>query len=90
MADFRKEAAKHLVGRTITAVRYLSNEEATEILWSCRAPVLVLDDGTEINPSRDDEGNDAGTLEIYRIGKTPGMLKLPVLRIGEEIKETNP
>ena len=51
-----------LVGRTITAVRYLSDTEADEIGWDHSSIVLELDDGTALWPSADDEGNDAGAL----------------------------
>lgn len=51
-----------LVGRTITAVRYLSTEEASDLGWYGRCVVLTLDDGTQIYPAADDEGNNAGAL----------------------------
>lgn len=54
--------AAALVGRTITAVRYLSTEEANDLDWSSRCVVLTLDDGTQLYPAADDEGNNAGAL----------------------------
>ncbi len=55
-------AHKHLVGRKITNVRYLSQEEADNLGWGKRCVVLHLNDGSLIFPSKDDAGNDAGTL----------------------------
>lgn len=55
-------AHDQLVGRRIIAVRYLSQEEATEMGWYQRPIVLILDDGNLIFPSQDDEGNDGGAL----------------------------
>ena len=57
-----QEAAAKLQGRTIKAVRYMTEEEQEACGWYSRAVVLVLDDGHAIWPSRDDEGNDAGAL----------------------------
>ncbi len=54
--------ASALVGRTITAVRYLSTEEANDLGWYSRCVVLILDDGTQLYPAADDEGNNAGAL----------------------------
>ena len=55
-------AQKHLVGRTIKAARYMTDEETEEQGWSRKAVVLELDDGTTIFPSHDDEGNGPGAL----------------------------
>lgn len=51
-----------LVNRTIVSVRYLTEQERADLGFHFRCIVLVLDDGTLVYPSRDDEGNDAGTL----------------------------
>ena len=51
---------KHLVGRKIESVRWMSDDEAGD--WYDRPIVIHLDDGTLLYPSRDDEGNDGGTL----------------------------
>jgi hypothetical protein len=69
----RQEWAKKLqplVGRRITQVRYMGDDEMTLCGWS-RSPVtLTLDDGTLLWPSSDDEGNDAGALQIQTGDKT--------------------
>lgn len=51
-----------LLGRTITGVRYMSSAEANDLGWGRHAVVLILDNGLQIYPSADDEGNDAGAL----------------------------
>jgi len=56
------KAAALLIGRTIKNVRYLTNEERKTLGWYSRSLVVILDDGTHIWPSADDEGNDAGAL----------------------------
>lgn len=52
------------VNRTIVAVRWMTSEEADEEGWYDYedVPVIVLDDGSTIYPSRDWEGNDGGAL----------------------------
>lgn len=53
-------AEKHLVGRKIVKVRWMSEEEADG--WYSRPVVIHLDDGTLLYPSADDEGNNGGAL----------------------------
>jgi hypothetical protein len=57
---------KALIGRKIVEARYTTGKEAADIDGGCfcRGVVLYLDDGTEIMPMGDPEGNDAGTLFI--------------------------
>jgi len=53
---------KHLVGRKIKGVRWLTDKEAEQMGWYSRPIVIHLDDGSMIFPSQDDEGNDGGAL----------------------------
>lgn len=55
-------ATKHLLGKTIAHVRYLSDEERDAMGWYSSALVIFFTDGSHIFPSQDDEGNDAGAL----------------------------
>lgn len=59
---WNKYASDNLVGKKITAVRYMTDEEVEGMGWDRRALVMQLDNGTLIFPSSDDEGNDAGAL----------------------------
>ena len=61
-AYWTEVASKQLLGRKITAVRYLSLEEMNLLGWESRCVVIQLDDGNLILPSMDDEGNGAGAL----------------------------
>jgi hypothetical protein len=53
---------RKLKGRTIREVRYLSDTECEQLGWTRKAAVLILDNGHQIWPSADDEGNDAGAM----------------------------
>jgi len=57
-----EEAAKILEGRTIVAVRYMTDKEVKDLAFRRAGIVLMLNDGTFIFPSMDDEGNDSGAL----------------------------
>jgi hypothetical protein len=57
-----KYAAEHLLGKTVSKVRYMTDEEAKDMMWYNRPIVIEFTDGTLILPSRDDEGNDGGAL----------------------------
>lgn len=76
-AHWTKEASKHLVGRRITDVRYLSEDESKALGWYGRALVLVLDNGALFFPSSDDEGNGPGAL--FGQGADGREITLPVL-----------
>lgn len=73
-----KYGEEHLVGRKITAVRYITEAECNVLGWNAAAIVITLDDGTILFPSMDDEGNGAGAL----FGTKPGGAELtfPVIR----------
>ena len=65
MTDYAQQwgdkATLLLVGKTIKRVRYLTEKEREGLGWSKRSLVLILDDGTYLWPSADDEGNNAGS-----------------------------
>jgi hypothetical protein len=75
--DWENYAKKHLKGRTIEDVRYLTTEEMKGMGWYNKCIVLILSDGSLLLPSRDDEGNDAGAL----FGQSPDgkSLTFPVI-----------
>lgn len=71
-------AKKNFLGRKITHVRYMSKEEAEDMMWNSRCVVFQLDDGSLIYPSMDDEGNNAGV--IFGQTKQGESITCPVLR----------
>ena len=56
------DCRKHLVGKTIAEVRYLTDKEMQDMYWTSRSLVIFFTDKTYIYASADDEGNDAGAL----------------------------
>lgn len=58
---------KSLVGLKITKVRWMTKAEIDSEGWYTGGMVLVLDDGSKIYASQDDEGNGAGAL--FGMGK---------------------
>jgi len=54
--------AKHLVGKTITKVEYLSDKEVGENMWYKTPIAIQLSDGEWLIPMMDDEGNDGGAI----------------------------
>ena len=64
-----KDIEKQLVGRKIVKVEYMPTEMAKDnFYWFNRPIILTLDNGSEIIPSSDDEGNDGGALFFYSKG----------------------
>tara|TARA_R100000458_G_scaffold12166_1_gene10006 strand:- start:2365 stop:2649 length:285 start_codon:yes stop_codon:yes gene_type:complete len=53
---------KHLVGRTIKKVEYISTEESDDLMWYKRPISILLDNGHWITPMMDDEGNEGGAM----------------------------
>ena len=77
---WNKTANKLLLGKKIIKVEYISSEEADKGMWYSRPVRIILDDGTNILPMSDDEGNDGGALWL---GNKDLDEVLPVLR-GED------
>ena len=77
---WNKTANKLLLGKKIIKVEYMSSEEADKGMWYSRPVRIILDDGTNILPMSDDEGNDGGALWL---GNKDLDTCLPVLR-GED------
>ncbi len=76
-AKWSKFAEENLLGRTIVGIRYLTDKETEAMDWGRSAIVLVLNDGTLIFPSMDDEGNGAGA--IFGRSKDDKEFILPVI-----------
>jgi len=53
---------KHLVGKKIIAVRYMSNANLKNFMWHSCPIEIQLEDGHWLTPTMDDEGNDGGAL----------------------------
>jgi hypothetical protein len=77
---WNRKAQKVLEGKTIVKVFYMGSEEAKEdFMWGSRPVVMVLNDGTEVIVSADDEGNDGGSL-FYATDEEPNGV-LPTLSL---------
>ena len=74
---WNKTANDLLLGKKIVKVEYMSSEEADKGMWYSRPVRIILDDGTNILPMSDDEGNDGGALWLGSKDKED---ILPVLR----------
>ena len=53
---------KSLVGKKVTDITYMTEDQCEENLWYNRPVVIIFDDGSYIIPLSDDEGNNAGAL----------------------------
>tara|TARA_R110000824_G_scaffold401717_1_gene614098 strand:+ start:1022 stop:1255 length:234 start_codon:yes stop_codon:yes gene_type:complete len=61
-AEWTEAVADKLVGKTIQSVGFMSPEDAGEWGWHSRPIQLNLSDGHQLLVSRDDEGNDGGSV----------------------------
>jgi len=78
--EFWNKKAKVLVGKTIKAVRYMTDKEAEDSMWYNKPLVIFFTDGTYIFPMADDEGNNGGALD-----GSDGLM-FPVTRVNETYK----
>ena len=74
---WNKKANDLLQGKKIIKVEYMGTKEAKDTMWHNRPVRIILDDGTNILPMADDEGNDGGALWLGSKDKED---ILPVLR----------
>ena len=77
---WNKTANDLLLNKKIIKVEYMGTKEAEDTMWHNRPVRIILDDGTNILPMSDDEGNDGGALWL---GNKDREDILPVLR-GED------
>jgi len=56
------DVAAKLVGKTIESVSFMSEETANEWDWYHRPLQINLSDGHQLIISKDDEGNDGGSI----------------------------
>ena len=60
---WEKLVSKHLVGKKIVKIKWLSANETEEIYgWDQQPCEIYLDDGTILTPRSDDEGNESGAI----------------------------
>ena len=60
--NWEKKIRKLLVGKKIVKVRYQTNDEAESFDWYSLGLLIELDDGTQLLPMQDDEGNGPGAI----------------------------
>jgi hypothetical protein len=61
--DFwNKKAQELLLNKKIIKVEYMDSKETENAMWDNRPVRIILEDGTNVLPMRDDEGNDGGAL----------------------------
>ena len=54
--------SKYLVGKTITKVEYIGDDEMEESMWYKKPIAICLDNKHWLIPMADDEGNDGGAM----------------------------
>jgi len=59
---WRIDMLPKVMDKKIVDIRWMTTEEADAMGWGDAPVVLILEDGTQLFPSRDDEGNGAGAL----------------------------
>ena len=72
--------ANRLVGKRIVSASYMTEEMAKDMgldWWDYSTVVLLMDDGTIVFASSDDEMNQCGTLFAYEVNGT----EIPMPRI---------
>ncbi len=60
---------QELVGKHIISIKYMSKLDSHIWGWNKRAVIITLDDGTRLIPMMDDEGNDAGSIQVMKWDK---------------------
>ena len=76
---WQQKAEKVLLGKKIVKVEWMTDKECEDAGSYSKPICMLLDDGTWIYPSKDDEGNDGGAL--FTTSKLESCL--PVFSIGD-------
>jgi len=59
---WEERISKHLIGRTITKVEYIGDDEMENNMWYKKPIAICLDNKDWLIPMADDEGNDGGAI----------------------------
>jgi len=59
---WEERISKHLIGRTITKVEYIGDDEMEDNMWYKKPIAICLDNKDWLIPMADDEGNDGGAI----------------------------
>jgi hypothetical protein len=59
---WEERISKHLIGRTITKVEYIGDDEMENNMWYKKPIAICLDNRDWLIPMADDEGNDGGAI----------------------------
>jgi hypothetical protein len=65
---------KYLLGKSIIKIEYMSEKDADEQGWSKRPIQILLNNGTWLTITSDDEGNDGGAIHT-------NIEKLPIIPV---------
>ena len=60
--NWTDKISKKLIGRKIVGIEYCSEKEMEEQGWHNRPIQILLDNGTWLTPTSDDEGNNGGAI----------------------------
>ena len=60
--SWKTRIEKYLKGRTIVKIEYCSEKESEEQGWHNQPIQILLDNGTWLTPTSDDEGNNGGAI----------------------------
>ena len=60
--SWQKRIEKHLLGKSIIKVEYMSEKDSEEQGFDCRPIQLLLNNGIWLTITSDDEGNDGGAI----------------------------
>ena len=61
--NWEKDIEKVVLGKKIVKVQYMTEQDAQDnFAWYKRPIILTLEDGTELIPMADDEGNEGGSI----------------------------
>jgi hypothetical protein len=74
---WNKKANAQLAGQTITAAKYMTDEDAENLGWYQRGLFIGLSNGSYLIVQQDDEGNGPGAL--YLMDKNGNDTILPTL-----------
>ena len=60
--SWQKKIEKHLLGKSIIKIEYMSEKDSEEQGFNCRPIQLLLNNGIWLTITSDDEGNDGGAI----------------------------
>jgi len=82
--QWKNRLSPEILGQRIVRVRYMTKTEAEDWGWYSCPLMMMLENGTWLIPSKDDENNDGGAISLVNPNRELKETLAPVITIADD------